>query len=330
MHGAQRGAKLVEQLLAFSRKQHLAPEPVDTNQLVGTVAELLSRTLGSGIRVDVVTQQDLWPALVDATQLELMLLNLSINARDAMPEGGILTIETAGIDSAPDGLHGELQSGQYVLIAVRDPGTGMTPEVKARAFDPFFTTKAPGKGTGLGLSQVYGFARQSCGTVKIESEIGKGTVVQIFLRRATDEVATTQTGQGAFVRTSAEETVLVVDDDAGVLETTRNMLEELGYKVIAAGTAEAALAVIGAEAIDIAILDLAMPGVSGLDLGQHLQQRQPALPIIYCSGYPDLIEATGKRVSSGLLLDKPYASRDLSAKIESILRTRPLAGLTTG
>lgn len=326
MHAAQRGAKLVEQLLAFSRKQHLAPEPVDTNELVGTVAELLSRTLGSGIRVDVMTQQDLWPALVDATQLELMLLNLAINARDAMPQGGILTIETEGIDSTPDGPHGELQPGQYVLIAVRDNGTGMTPEVRARAFDPFFTTKAPGKGTGLGLSQVYGFARQSGGTVKIESEIGKGTVVQIFLPRATDEVVTTQTGQAASVRTSAKETVLVVDDDAGVLETTRNMLEELGYKAIAAGNAEAALAVIGAEAIDIAILDLAMPGVSGLDLGQHLQQRQPALPIIYCSGYPDLIEATGKRVSSDLLLGKPYLSRDLSAKIESILRTRPRPG----
>jgi signal transduction histidine kinase len=327
MHAAQRGAKLVEQLLAFSRKQHLAPEPVDANELVGTVAELLSRTLGSGIRVDVVTQQDLWPALVDATQLELMLLNLAINARDAMPEGGILTIETAGIDRAPDGLHGELQPGQYVLIAVRDTGTGMTPEVRARAFDPFFTTKAPGKGTGLGLSQVYGFARQSGGTVKIESEVGKGTVVQIFLPRATGDVVTTQTGLGASERTSAKETVLVVDDDAGVLETTRNMLEELGYKVIAAGNAEAALAAIGAEAIDIAILDLAMPGVPGLDLGQHLQQRQPALPIIYCSGYPDLIEATGKRLSSGLLLGKPYSSRDLSAKIDSILSTRSLAGL---
>jgi DNA-binding NtrC family response regulator len=132
---------------------------------------------------------------------------------------------------------------------------------------------------------------------------------------------------GASARTSAKETVLVVDDDAGVLETTRNMLEELGYKVIAAGDAEAALAAIGAEAIDIAILDLAMPGVPGLDLGQHLQQRQPALPIIYCSGYPDLIEATGKRLSSGLLLGKPYSSRDLSAKIDSILSTKSLAGL---
>jgi signal transduction histidine kinase/ActR/RegA family two-component response regulator len=326
MHGAQRGAELVKQLLAFSRKQRLAPEPVDANELVCTVSELLSRTLGSAIRVDVITQKDLWPALVDATQLELMLLNLAINARDAMPEGGILTIETAGIDSAPDGLHGELQPGQYVSIAVRDTGTGMTPEVRARAFDPFFTTKAPGKGTGLGLSQVYGFARQSGGTVKIESQVGKGTVVQIFLPRASDDVVTTQTG--ASMRASTKETVLVVDDDAGVLETTRGMLEELGYKVIAAGNAEAALAVIGAEAIDIAILDLAMPGVSGLDLGQQLQQRQPALPIIYCSGYADLIEATGKRVSSGLL-GKPYSSRDLSAKIESILRTRPLAAPMT-
>ncbi|WOH54372.1 ATP-binding protein [Bradyrhizobium sp. sBnM-33] len=189
MHGAERGAKLVKQLLAFSRKQHLSPEPVDINELAGVVGELLSRTIGTGIRIEIATEEELWPALVDATQLELMLLNLAFNARDAMPQGGTITIEMARLDRVEDHLSGELQPGQYVCVSVKDTGTGMSPEVLARAFDPFFTTKAPGKGTGLGLSQAYGFARQSGGTIKIESELGRGTVVRIFLPRATGTAA---------------------------------------------------------------------------------------------------------------------------------------------
>lgn len=184
MHGAERGAKLVRQLMAFSRKQDLAPEPVDVNELAGIVSELLSRTIGTGIRIEVVAQDDLWPALADATQLELMLLNLAFNARDAMPKGGIITIETAALDRVPDHMRGDLQPGQYVCVSVKDTGTGMSPEVLARAFDPFFTTKEPGKGTGLGLSQAYGFARQSGGAIKIESELDRGTTVCIFLPRS--------------------------------------------------------------------------------------------------------------------------------------------------
>lgn len=320
LHGAHRGAKLVEQLLAFSRKQHLAPQPVDVNELVYTVEELLSRTLGNAIHVAVVTQKDLWPAMVDATQMELMLLNLAINARDAMPDGGILTIETAGLDRVPDDLKGELKTGQYVSIAVKDTGSGMPPEVLARAFDPFFTTKAPGKGTGLGLSQVYGFARQSGGSVKIESRVGRGTVVRIFLPRALEEVIKKETCP---IGASARKLVLVVDDDVSVLETTRSMLDDLGYKTIVAENAEAALAASSQQAVDLAIVDLAMPGISGLDVGLQLQQRLPGLQVLFCSGYPDLIEATSKRVDNGLLLSKPYSSRDLSAKIEFMLRAKP-------
>jgi signal transduction histidine kinase len=189
MHGVERGAKLIRQLLAFSRKQCLSPEPVDINELASAVGELLSPTIGTGIRVEVATEQGLWPALVDATQLELMLLNLAFNARDAMPQGGTITIETAGLDRVEDHLSGDLQPGQYVCISVKDTGTGMSPEVLARAFDPFFTTKAPGKGTGLGLSQAYGFARQSGGAIKIESEFGRGTAVRIFLPRAMKTIA---------------------------------------------------------------------------------------------------------------------------------------------
>jgi signal transduction histidine kinase len=211
MHGAERGAKLVKQLMAFSRKQDLSPGPVDINELAGVVAELLSRTLGSGIRIEVAAEKELWPALADATQLELMLLNLAFNARDAMPEGGAITIETSRLDSVPDQLAGELKAGQYVCISVKDTGTGMPPDVLTRAFDPFFTTKAPGKGTGLGLSQAYGFARQSGGTVRIDSELGRGTVVRIFLPRSNEVVAT-----GEDISNPPARQGHVVDDDAAL------------------------------------------------------------------------------------------------------------------
>ncbi|MDA9408064.1 hypothetical protein XH80_15320 [Bradyrhizobium sp. CCBAU 45384] len=322
MHGAQRGAKLVGQLLSFSRKQRLAPEPVDVNQLVDTVAEMLSRTLGASIRVDVVTQKDLWPALVDATQLELMLLNLAINARDAMPQGGLLTIETSVLHGVPEDLRTDLKPGEYVSIAVKDTGTGMPPNVLARAFDPFFTTKEPGKGTGLGLSQVYGFARQSGGSVKIESEVGRGTVVRILLPRSTDAVVGSNDRQSSTSSVGERERILVVDDDASVLETTRSMLDDLGYQAIAADNLDAALSTLSHQAIDLAIIDLAMPSVSGVDVGLELQRKQPGLPVVYCSGYPDLIEQTGKRMNGNMLLSKPFSSRELSATLETVLRER--------
>ncbi|ULK94947.1 ATP-binding protein [Bradyrhizobium sp. I71] len=322
MHGAQRGAKLVGQLLAFSRKQHLTPEPVDVNELVGTVAEMLSRTLGASIRVDVVTQKDLWPALVDSTQLELMLLNLAINARDAMPQGGLLTIETSILHGVPEDLRTDLKAGEYVCIAVKDTGTGMPPDVLARAFDPFFTTKEPGKGTGLGLSQVYGFARQSGGTAKIESEVGRGTVVRILLPKSTEAVVGSDDRQPDTPGAGAREHILVVDDDASVLETTRSMLDDLGYQAIAADTLDMALTAMSDQPIDLAIVDLAMPGLSGLDVGRELQRRKPGLPVVYCSGYPDLIEETSKRLDGGTLLSKPFSSRDLSIKLEATLRSK--------
>ncbi len=322
MHGAQRGAKLVGQLLTFSRKQRLVPEPVDINQLVCTVAEMLSRTLGASIRIDVVTKKDLWPALVDATQLELMLLNLAINARDAMPDGGLLTIETTALHRVPDGLQTELKPGEYVSIAVKDTGSGMPPEVLARAFDPFFTTKEPGKGTGLGLSQVYGFARQSGGTAKIESEVGRGTVVRILLPRSTDLVVVTEDRQLIAPRAGARQHILVVDDDASVLETTRSMLDDLGYQAIAADNLDDALKAISDQTVDMAIIDLAMPGVSGVDVGVELQRQQPGLALVYCSGYADLIEKTSERLSGCTLLGKPFSSRELFIKLEATLRAK--------
>jgi len=202
---------------------------------------------------------------------------------------------------------------------VKDTGTGMTPDVLARAFDPFFTTKEPGKGTGLGLSQVYGFARQSGGTAKIESEVGRGTVVRILLPRSTDIVVGSDERQPDTPGAGAREHILVVDDDAGVLETTRSMLDDLGYQAIAADSLDAALATLSDQTIDLAIIDLAMPGASGIDVGLELQRKQPGLPVVYCSGYADLIEETGKRINCSMLLSKPFSSRELSAKLETVL-----------
>ncbi|WLB23947.1 response regulator [Bradyrhizobium japonicum] len=198
----------------------------------------------------------------------------------------------------------------------------MPPDVLARAFDPFFTTKEPGKGTGLGLSQVYGFARQSGGTAKIESEVGRGTVVRILLPRSTDAVVGGNDRQLGTPSVGERERILVVDDDSGVLETTRSMLDDLGYQAIAAESLDAALSTLSHQAIDLAIIDLAMPSVSGLDVGLELQRKQPGLPVVYCSGYPDLIEQTGKRMNGNLLLSKPFSSRELSATLETVLRAK--------
>ncbi len=320
IHGAQRGERLVKQLLAFSRKQHLAPEPVDINEIVGVVGELLERTIGAGIRIDVVTKKDLWPALVDATQLELMLLNLAFNARDAMPSGGMITIETANLDGVPDELSGDLMPGQYVVITVRDTGTGMPPDVIARAFDPFFTTKPPGKGTGLGLSQVYGFANQSGGTVRIESTVGEGTAVHMYLPRSVAPAAGTDARSRESRSGVQKQTILVVDDDPGVLEATRGMLDDLGYRVKVAQSVEAALAALDGAPIDLAMVDLAMPGSSGIDLVAQLHARKHNLPVLFCSGYPELIATNRERINGASFLHKPYTSRELSAKLNSLLR----------
>jgi CheY-like chemotaxis protein len=206
----------------------------------------------------------------------------------------------------------------------------MPPEVLARAFDPFFTTKEPGKGTGLGLSQVYGFARQSGGTAKIESEVGRGTVVRILLPRSTDVVVGTEDRQLIAPRAGARQHILVVDDDASVLETTRSMLDDLGYQAIAADNLDDALKAISDQTVDLAIIDLAMPGVSGVDVGLALQRQQPGLPLVYCSGYADLIEETSTRLSGCTLLGKPFSSRELFIKIEETLRAKAKHKLALG
>jgi CheY-like chemotaxis protein len=287
--GAKRAASLTQRLLAFARQQPLAPEAVDANKLVAGMSDLLRRSLGETIQLETVLAGGLWRTNVDANQLESAILNLTVNARDAMPEGGRLTIETgnAYLDDAY-AADADVPAGQYVLIAVTDTGMGMTPEVMAKVFDPFFTTKTIGTGSGLGLSQVYGFVRQSGGHVKIYSEPGNGTTVKIYLPRlfgaaeskaADPASAAVPTGDGSV-------TVLVVEDEEGVRNHAIESLRELGYKVLAADSAETALPLIDAHPeITLVFTDVVMPGMNGRRLSEEALKRRPKLKVLFTTGY---------------------------------------------
>nr|WP_294508140.1 ATP-binding protein [uncultured Rhodopila sp.] len=286
---AQRGATLTAQLLAFARKQRLAPKPTDLNEAVLNMSELLRGTLGGTVRLEIVLTADVWPALADQAQLELVVLNLAINARDAMPVGGALTIETANVTLGPPRSPHEPEAGEYVAITVSDAGTGMTPEVLEHAFEPFFTTKGPGKGSGLGLAQVYGFAKQSGGGVRIESRVGEGTSVRVYLPRA--EQVPHQAAEADAPAASAEPgqpRVLLVDDDPDVREVTACMLEDLGYHVTPAASGAAALELLarGAE-FDLHLFDFAMPGMNGVELARQAEARRPDVPTVFITGYAD-------------------------------------------
>jgi signal transduction histidine kinase len=315
---ANRGATLVKQLLAFSRKQRLSPEVTIINDLVSEMEELISRTIGSDIRMQISCDPNLWPALVDPTQLELMILNLAINARDAMPKGGTLTLETKNLEYPPP--EAELAPGQYICIGVSDTGHGMPPDVIARIFEPFFTTKPPGKGTGLGLSQVYGFAKQSGGGVRVESEPGHGTAVRIFLPRAHQPLVSQRVNQSIH-EGSPPPSILLVDDDQQVLQTASSILEDLGYKVISASDSEAALVCLGSNEVDAALIDLMMPDVSGFELATQIRELRPKMPILFCSGFPESINTAHRELSESNFIAKPYRAYDLAAKLRRILES---------
>jgi signal transduction histidine kinase/ActR/RegA family two-component response regulator len=318
MAAANRGARLVKQLLAFSRKQHLQPQPVAINDLMSDIEELISRTLGAGIVLDVVRDPGLWRATVDPNQLEMVILNLAINARDAMPNGGKLTIETKNLEAAPGNMS-ELAPGSYVGIAVSDTGHGMSQEIMARAFDPFFTTKPPGRGTGLGLSQVYGFARQSGGAVRIDSAPGRGTTVQIMLPRASEPVPRRQVGAAKEVVAAGGATILVVDDDEDVLKTASGMLCDLGYTVVRAADREQALESLRCHLIDVALIDLVMPHTSGTELAAQLRKLRPDLPVLFCSGLSDHRAAQSDEICEQNFIAKPYNGRELALKLTTVL-----------
>ncbi|MEA2753937.1 MAG: hypothetical protein QOJ54_226 [Aliidongia sp.] len=322
--GAQRAAALTHRLLAFSRQQPLAPEPLDLNKMVSDMTELLGRTLGEPIRVETVLGAGLWQVKVDPGQLESAILNLSVNARDAMPKGGKLTIETSNalVDDIFARQH-EIPAGQYVLVAVSDTGAGMAAEVIAKAFDPFFTTKGVGKGTGLGLSQVYGFVRQSGGHVKIRSTLEIGTTVKIYLPCYHGEAVDTvpKTARAAPHRGRPSEIVMVVEDDERVRMVSAEALEELGYAVVAAAGPEDALRTLaGGQPVSLLFTDVVMPEMSGRELADRAHRMIPGLKVLYTTSYTrDAIVHNGVLDPGTNLLTKPFTIDELAMKIRWIL-----------
>ena len=320
LQAAERGAKLTAQLLAFSRRQRLQPAAVQPNEIVSGMGDLLARTIGPHVRVETRLESGLWKALADSTQLELMILNLAINARDAMPSGGRLTISTQNIAEVPPALANELSPGEYVAIAVTDTGTGMTPEVLARAFEPFFTTKEQGKGTGLGLAQLYGFANQSGGTVRIESRLGAGTTVTIYLPRTHEKSAAADVPV-LEAKPAERLTVLLVDDDNDVREVAAAMIEEIGYDVVAADGGEAALKALESGHFAMMMTDVAMPGMSGVELARKVRTLAPDLPIVFASGYAD-VHTFGAELADEVVLKKPFRMTEVAARLAGALGER--------
>jgi signal transduction histidine kinase len=321
LQAAERGAKLTAQLLAFSRRQRLSPAATDANDIVSKMGDMLARTIGPHIRVETRLNPGLWHALADPTQMEVMVLNLAINARDAMPSGGRLTISTENVDAVPTHLTAELGNRQYVALSVADTGTGMTPEVLAKAFEPFFTTKEQGRGTGLGLSQLYGFAKQSGGTVRIDSKVGEGTKVTVYLPRteAPANVVDLPVPEG---RSASHISVLLVDDDDAVREVCSTMLEEIGCAVTQASSGEQALAVLKSGNFTVIVTDVAMPGMSGVELADKAREFAPKLPVLFASGYADL-QIFGEQLSHEALIKKPYRLSELSARLHQLLSDQP-------
>lgn len=322
-NAAERGAELTSRLLAFSRRQALAPRATDIGVLLVGMDALLRRSLGEQVELSVIQAEALWPAMVDAPQLESALLNLSINARDAMPNGGSLTIETRNthLDAAYAAENVEVRPGPYVMIAVSDTGKGMPPDVLARAFEPFFTTKPVGQGSGLGLSMVFGFAKQSQGHVKIYSEPGQGTTVRLYLPRALHDTATPE-AEDSHSDTTGHERILLVEDDDMVRVHVMAQLIDLGYEVVAASTAAEALDRLReTSAFDLLFTDIVMPGgMNGRELADEARRINPSLPVLFTSGYAENAIVHHGRLDPGVqLLPKPYRRRDLAAKLRVAL-----------
>jgi signal transduction histidine kinase/ActR/RegA family two-component response regulator len=330
MAAAERGAKLTTQLLAFARQQRLELRSLNVNQVIAGMIELMQRTLGVTIRVETALAADISPAVADPTQLELVILNLAINARDAMPLGGTLRIETSNINCGDPEKPEHPARGAYVAVAVKDSGSGMEPEVMARAFEPFFTTKEVGKGSGLGLSQVLGVAKQVGGGVAIESWPGSGTTVWVYLPRAIEAVATSSpAAPAAGVPVLVGLRVLLVDDDVEVRAVARELLVEHGAAVTEAGSGSAALECLHEIGwFDVALLDLAMPGLSGEEVAVKLRQRRPDMPILLMTGYneqAELARGINARAPVDGVLQKPFRAKELTDAIARIVSARDAA-----
>jgi PAS domain S-box-containing protein len=325
----KRAAALTHRLLAFSRRQTLDPRPTNVNSLVVGMTDLVQRSVGPGIEVETVGATGLWPALVDPGQLENALLNLCINGRDAMPDGGRITIETANKWMDRQAAHShDMPEGQYISLCVTDTGTGMTPEVKAKAFDPFFTTKPLGQGTGLGLSMIYGFAQQSGGQVRIYSEVGQGTTVCIYLPRhygsAADDPTESENTPAAL--TKSGETVLVVDDEPTVRMLVTDVLVDLGYTAIEAADSSAGLKILQSDvAIDLLITDVGLPGgMNGRQMADAARQKRPDLKVMFITGYAENSIIGNGHLEPGMkVLTKPFAVETLASRIRELMQSMP-------
>jgi len=322
----RRAAALTQRLLAFSRRQTLDPKPTDVNRLIAGFEEMLARTVGATVDIEIVGAVGLWPTEIDAGQLENAILNLCINGRDAMPNGGKLTIETANkwFDERASQDH-ELPPGQYISVCVTDNGTGMPPEVIKRVFEPFFTTKPIGQGTGLGLSMIYGFARQSGGHVRIYSEVGQGTTVCVYLPRyhgdVIDEAAEMQR---AAAEIAGGQTILVVDDEATIRHLIDEVLDESGYTVIGAADGASALKVLQSGArIELLITDVGLPnGMNGRQVADHARLLRPGLKVLFITGFAENAAVGNGHLEPGMeLLTKPFTLDALTSKVEAMIKS---------
>jgi PAS domain S-box-containing protein len=329
MRGARRAATLTQRLLAFSRQQPLDPKPLDVNKFIVAEVEFLQRSLGETIEVEAVGSAAAWPVEVDAHQLGAALLNLAVNARDAMPNGGKLTIETSNalLDHDYCRVNPEVIPGQYVMIAVSDNGTGMPNDVVERAFEPFFSTKGAGQGTGLGLSQVYGFIKQSKGHIKIYSEVGEGTSVKIYLPRLLQEIDQRDEEERASeaVEGPGHETILLVEDDRDVRAYLVEVLRDLNYRVLSAHDAVSALGLIkaGDIRIDLLLTDVVLPGVNGRQLAEQAQDQRPGLKVLFTTGYSRNAIVHHGRLDHGVaMIQKPITQEALAARVRDLLDAR--------
>jgi signal transduction histidine kinase len=321
---AQRAAALTHRLLAFARRQPLDTKPSDINRIVLAMADMLRRTIGERVELQTMLTEDLWPALTDANQLENAILNLAINARDAMPDGGRLTIETSNtrLDADYARRHNDAEAGEYVAISVSDTGVGMSADVVDRAFDPFFTTKPVGLGTGLGLSMIYGFAKQSRGHLRISSEEGIGTTISLYLARANTDLDLPSIVEAAAKTPRGEgETVLVVEDDAVVRLLVTGVLEELGYRYLEASGAPQAMTILRSDTrIDLLLTDVGLPIINGRQLAEFARESRPEIKVLFVTGYSEDTTVRGGFLDQGMdMLTKPFALNALGLKIREMI-----------
>ncbi|MGB8565584.1 MAG: ATP-binding protein [Pseudolabrys sp.] len=321
--GAERAAQLTQRLLAFSRRQPLNPRALDINKLIVAISDLLTRTLGENIELETISGAGLWNVEVDASEMESTLLNLALNARDAMPTGGKLTIETSNayLDDEYCREHEGILPGQYILVAITDSGAGMSAETIDRAFEPFFTTKEAGKGTGLGLSQVYGFMKQSGGHVKIYSEPGEGTTIKLYLPRREGNELVISGDDDLNSERGGGETILIVEDDDGVRQYASEILRDLNYQIIEAKDSATALRLLDADKkFDLLLTDVVLPGKNGRELANEVERRRPGTKIIFMTGYSRNAIVHHGRLDAGIeLIPKPLTERVLARKIRQVL-----------